>query len=180
MTNPPQAYGSGPELADLTRTLAAADTPVSDFGPGRAGLPETMPADFGFVLAFGFGARNVLDTFAGTFTKDLIEDPPATTELRLSPEELARLYRRMAEIKIEDYPRDFRPPYTGEGYGSGYSTYRLRLRADGRELAISWEDMNSSTAPEATALRQLFRDIRLMIEAREEYKKLPPAKGGYI
>ena len=179
VTNPPQAYGSGRELADLSRTLAAEE-PASDFGPGRAGLPETMPADFGFVLAFGVAARNVLDTFAGTFTKDMIVDPPVTTELRLSPEELARLYRRMAEIKIEAYPRDFRPADTGEGFGSPYSSYRLRLRADGRELAISWEDLNSSSAPEATGLRQLFQDIRLMIEARDEYKRLPAARGGYM
>lgn len=159
---------------------SADPTPRITVTSAVATLPHDMPADFGFALAYGIEARNEIDTFAGTFTKDMIEDPPVTTELRLSPDELGLIYRRMAEIKIEDYPVDFRPADTGQGFGAMYDSYRLTMRAGGREYEILWDDQNSSTAQEATALRQLFQDIRRMIEARDEYKKLPPARGGYI
>jgi hypothetical protein len=55
------------------------------------GLPEQIPPDFGFTAAYGVDARNVLDTFTGTFTKDIINPnkPNPTVELRLTPEELA-------------------------------------------------------------------------------------------
>ena len=88
--------------------------------PTPTGLTTTpaheTPGDFGFVLRYGYGGfsrKNVLDTFAGTFTKDMIVDPSITTELRLSPEDLADIYRRMVEIDIWDYPAVFRPPGNG-------------------------------------------------------------------
>ena len=46
--------------------------------------PTDIPEDFGFVLKYGVKARNVLDTFEGTFTKDLIRAGTKTTELVLS------------------------------------------------------------------------------------------------
>jgi hypothetical protein len=113
----PYAYGSAPTLADLARTLLSEDSP-SGFGAGEASLPEDMPGDFGFVLAYGVTARNVLDTFAGTFTKDLVVDPSVTTDLGFSSGELERLYRRMVEIDIVDYPRDFRPDSDPTGTGT--------------------------------------------------------------
>jgi hypothetical protein len=51
-------------------------------------LPAVQPADFGFVAAYGVGVRNQIDTFQGTFTKDIISQtkPNPTVELRLTPE----------------------------------------------------------------------------------------------
>ena len=54
----------------------------------------------------GFG---VLDTIAGTFTKDMIVDPSITTDLRLSPAELESIRERMVAIGIEDHPADYQP-----------------------------------------------------------------------
>jgi hypothetical protein len=91
-----------------------------------------------------------------------VVDPSATTDLRFSSGELERLYRRMVEIDIVDYPRDFRPDSDPTGTGtsvmySPFESYYFRLRADGRELVISWGDMNDSAVPKAIALRDLIR-----------------------
>ena len=152
--------------------------------PTPTGLTTTpaheTPGDFGFVLRYGyggFGRKNVLDTFAGTFTKDMIVDPPVTTELRLAPEDLADIYRRMVEIDIWDYPAVFRPP--GNGGVEPYPSYYLKLKAGGRELTIDWEDRQLSPAAEATALRSLLGYIQRLVESREEYKKLPQPRGAY-
>ena len=184
----PRARGTASDLADLSRTLAAEPDPT-DFGTGRPGLPDQMPADFGFILFFGplMPSRNVLDTFSGTFSKDMVVDSNITADLRLSPQQLEEVYRRMVDIGIEDYPRVFKPdpdPPENSGsvqYDDPFSTsYLLRLRAGGRELMVEWEDHSQpSHSPEATALRTLLDDMARMIESREEYKQLPPANGAY-
>ena len=147
-------------------------------------LPQRMPDDFGFVFRYGvLSPRNVFDTFAGTFTKDMILDSDATTDLRLSQQELEEIYRRLVDIGIEGYPADFRPPDTGSSIRSADGMelqYRFRLKTAGREFTLDWNDEYFSATPEATALRKLFEDIRAMIEARDEYQKLPPPVGGYL
>ena len=173
----PRAYGIAPELSALYRSVVRSH---SGFTPGQPALPEEMPEDFSFILRYGLeGARNVLDTVAGTFTKDMIQAPDVTTDLRLSPEELRLIYGWMKEAGIQNYVGDFRPGGQ-QGGGTPSPMYRLELTVDGREREIEWDDTYGSLAPEAKALRELLQSIAQLIERREEYKKLPPAVGGYM
>ena len=140
-----------------------------------------MPDDFSLALAYGVTLRNVLDTAAGTFTKDLIssEIPTATTPLMLSAEELKTIYAELRKMDIASYAGLFQPKNTTGWQHTPFEAYYLRLRMAGQEKEISWDDEDDSTAPDAVALRDLLKKIRTIIEAKPEYKALPAAEGGY-
>lgn len=156
---------------------------------GRLVPPEQMPADFGFVAAFGVMGRNTIDTLEGTFAKDLgPNEEPVTTELSLPPEALETLYRDLVLIQNQwqvfttAFAPDPDPTNTGTSmYVSPYYTYRLEWRAAGfSSLPIVWEDSALSPDPKAAALRAWFKKLQQMIEATPEWKALPSMKGGYM
>lgn len=151
---------------------------------GQSALPEQMPADFGFVAEWW---RNSLDTFESTFTKDLVVGSPitATAELKLSADEMKKIYQELLAMDILSYPADFTPPYadvTTPGTGhviSPFINYHLHLVAAGIQKDVSWSDVNGSTTQEAVALRDWFRRLMDLIESKPEYKAMPQARGGY-
>ncbi|WP_413377567.1 hypothetical protein [Alkalihalobacillus sp. 1P02AB] len=51
-------------------------------------LPKEMPEDFEFRLKYGYGAKNNLNTFDNTFTKDLIDRGQVEVDLQLTKAEL--------------------------------------------------------------------------------------------
>lgn len=63
-------------------TTTFMDTGVTTTSTTLA-LPEAVPGDFGFVARWGVGAKNAIDTHAGTVTKDRISEPSVTAELEL-------------------------------------------------------------------------------------------------
>jgi hypothetical protein len=148
--------------------------------PAFEALPRERPTDFGFVFAYGVQARNVLDTFAARFTKDLISPyaPTATAVFDLTEEELGGVYKELRAIDILDYEAIFRPD-TGGVYKTPHETYYLRLRAGGVWKEIYWDDEADSTSTEAVALRGVLQDVRRTIEEDARYKSLPPIQGGY-
>lgn len=100
---------------------------------GRFELPEAMPEDFALMFKYGVGAKNTLDTFVGTFVKDMIFDPSVQTKLALTPEELGELYRRMPEIDMASYPRTYYPKDPGTTRRiTPFTSYCFRIRAKGR------------------------------------------------
>ena len=144
-------------------------------------FPAQVPSDFGFRAAYGVTAKNVMDTFAGTFTKDLAKAGQATTDLRLTGEEMQRLYGDLAEMQSRW--QLFTTPFSVEDAG-GFVTpsviYRLEWSVgDFGSIPIVWDDSNLSADPKAVALRDWFDKLRRSIEAKPEYEALPPAEGGY-
>lgn len=172
----PHAFASTPELVSLAKRLTTAPSP--DFLPDSA-LPAEMPADFGFVLTYTPLGRSVIDTFSGTFTKDLIRNPEGETitmPLELSSKELTTIYRALAGLDLAVYSAEYRPP---QAWSDPLNTYYFRFRVGGEEKEIYWEDRTDTSSPDAVALRTLFKQIRAMVETKPEYKALPPAVGGY-
>jgi hypothetical protein len=166
-----------------TTTSTVAQTPTSTTTP-PAGLPVTMPEDFAFVAAYGVGAKNVLDTDSGTFTKDLgPQQDPAVTDLRLSQVQIEELYADLVELKPLSYSLPYDPDKGATGatvHVSTYQTYQLEIRMGGAGTnAVFWEDTSQSTTTKAAALRGWFIKLRQMIEATPEWKALPPMTGGY-
>ncbi len=103
---------SAPEL------LGAAEQAIttSRSGDKTASLPTTMPKDFGMVAAFGVYGKMVLDTFAGTFHKDMVlpQDTTATADLRLTQAELEQAYSQLVAMDILAYPLISSPSRTWE------------------------------------------------------------------
>ncbi|MBE3582024.1 MAG: hypothetical protein IMW96_10415 [Thermoanaerobacteraceae bacterium] len=166
--------------------LAAGLLLVTGCGSGVKSAETSPPEDFNFILKYGVGAKNVLDTFAGTFTKDLVNTGTVTTGLTLTPQEMAAVYAEMRRLNIFAYPEEFAPRQKGldQVYISPHPTYYLKVQMDGKVKEICWEDtageQNLSAQPqEAVQLRNLIDNIVRMIEAKEEFKQLPKPEGGY-
>jgi hypothetical protein len=140
-------------------------------------LPSTKPKDFNFVFSYGVGSKNQLDTIKGQYTKDMVTEPSVSTNLKLSDEDMDTIYSEIRKINILDYPDSFKPKNNVKQ--NPYYTYNFKIIANGIEKNISWVDENVSESKEAVQLRELFKKIQEITENKEEYKKLPEAKGGY-
>jgi hypothetical protein len=149
-------------------------------GSGRETAPSPSPrAVERLVFAYGVGARNVLDTGAGTFTKDLIADPPVTARLRLTDEELGRIDRRLEAMDFWSYPRRYETIGEG-GRMEPHSSYRWEVTTGDGTKVVLWEDAVSNGDERAAALRSLARLIQNMIESKAAYKAMPAPSGGYL
>lgn len=164
----------------LGLTAGGCEAPAPSSTTSGLGLPAVQPADFVFLAAFGPYGRNVIDTFAGTFTKDIISQtkPNPTAELRLTAEELATLYQDLRAMHILDFPGDLDPGNT-RITASTPTTYRLELRAGEIEKTIFWGHGDFPATQQAQALHEWFEKLRQMIESKPEYQRMPPLEGGY-
>ncbi len=144
-------------------------------------MPDEKPQDFAFILKYGIGAHNELNTIEGTFTKDLILSGTTTIPLELSNDELNMIYNEMCKINIKSYPEEFRPDYDSavKRWVTPCETYELLITYNGKEHQIVWVDSSLSEKTEAKNLRDLISLIISIIENKEEVKKLPEPKGGY-
>ena len=105
-----------------------------------APLPPATPTGSGsgsglsLVFKYGVGAKNVLDTAKGTFTKDMIVDPAKKVALRLTAEELDRISAKMDEIDFWSYPDVLRFETPADGVVTmvtPYTSYYFRAERGG-------------------------------------------------
>jgi hypothetical protein len=140
-------------------------------------------SDFNLIFKYGITARNELNTFKGTYTKDMVMDPPITVELSLSKGEMDRIYQKMVEIDFFDYPDKFSvsvPPDEPIGMVTPYASYYFKVEYDSQIKELRWEDEITNPDEKADRLRELIMFIRDIVESKEEYKKLPEPTSGYI
>ncbi len=166
----------------LTTTAGGVKVLRYDLGGGGvsqlATLAEPMPADFGLVAKYGWGGRDVIDTVAGTVVKDLIDDGTVGAQLSLTSADLQELYRGLIDLDILGYPSHFQPAPGASAAGGARAEYYLEIRMGGLVTKfVIWQDLNGSIQPEAVALREWFAELQRMIEAKPEWKALPPAVG---
>ena len=137
--------------------------------------------DFNLKFSYGVGARNILNTFQNTYTKDLILDGTVTVPFALSDSELNRISAKMTEIGFFAYPDTFIVK-TGDTVGiitpSNTYIYDVSLKSANKKLYWNDEIINPDT--QAVKLRELNTTIRTIIQSKPEYAKLPPARGGYL
>ncbi len=140
-------------------------------------------SNFNLIFKYGVGARNELNTFKGKYTKDMIADPLITVPLKLSEEELDRIYQKMIDIDFFAYPDEFSvsvPPRELVGMVTPYSSYYFKVEYDSKLKELRWEDSIISEDEKAGKLRDLIKLIGDIIESKEEYKKLPTPTSGYL
>ena len=61
-----------------------------------------------------------------------------------------------------------------------YSGYYFEVAYDSKIKQLWWDDEITNENIKADKLRELSQLIRDIIESKDEYKQLPPAKGGYL
>jgi len=152
--------------------------------PGMAGCaaPPAETSNLNLVFKYGVGARNELNTFNGTYTRDMVMDPPITVNLSLTEEDLDRIYEKMLEINFFDYPDEFSVSTAGGSFGimTPYSSYYFKVEYDSSIKELRWKDEISYPDEKADRLRELIQLITDIIEAKDEYKNLPEPTGGYM
>ena len=165
----------------------AADTPCAPATSrtafsGSVPPPAADPAITGLLFAYGVGARNVLDTTRGTFTKDMVMRSPLTVPLQLSPEELARIAERIDEIGLLSYPAHYIAPcgVNGATMVTPFASYRIVIRTDEGDKVVTWDDHTRSDDVRAVQLRGLARLIERLISASPDYQSLPQPEGMYM
>jgi hypothetical protein len=124
---------------------------------------------------FGVTARNELNTFDGTFTKDLILDGTIKTRLILSQQELAQIKTKLLDMGFFDYP----PSFPSQGIVSPRDDYLLKVQIGSAIKEVSWySDSNLDSKTDAD-LNELHNLVTGIIIQKLEYKLLPAANGGY-
>ncbi len=139
-------------------------------------------------LVFVYGVKgnrpdpvNRLDTMRGTFTKDMVSDPPVTFELVLTDEQMAEIIGKMVEIGFLSYPSLYTPP-AGPVVSSvtPYSTYHLKLYRDGVMVKQVRMDTDVvSDDPKTGNLVSLFTLITDVIQSTDAWKDSPKPRSGY-
>jgi len=139
-------------------------------------------------LVFVYGIKgnrpdpvNRLDTMRGTFTKDMVMDPPIAFGLTLTNEQMARIMKKMTEIGFLSYASLYAPP-RGPVVGSvtPYSTYHLKLYRDGvmvKQVRMDTDRESDDTRTEN--LVSLFTFIIDSIESTDAWKESPTPRSGY-
>ena len=156
---------------------------IVGYGPLVSKQPMPDESNLNLIFKYGVGARNELDTFQGTYTKDMILDPSITVNLSLSNDEVDGIYQKMIEIGFFDYPEEFSvyvPPGESIGMVTPHSSYYFKVEYDSKVKELWWNDEIVNRDEKAERLRELIRLIIDIIESKEEYKKLPSPRGGYM
>ena len=160
------------------------ETPAEVESPAEVTpTPPPIKPSFNFIFRYGIMGKNILDTFQGTYSKDMIIDPNIVIKLSLSPEEMDRIFEKMVEIDFFDYPERFRvsvPPGETLGMQTPHSSYYFKVEYDAGTKELWWNDDITNEDEKAAKLRELIRLIKDIIESREEYQKLPRPRGGYL
>jgi hypothetical protein len=138
-------------------------------------LPQ---GDFNLIFKYGVGEKNELNTFRGTFTKDMVIDPSIKIRLTLSKQELAEIYQKMIEIDFFNLPESFpdRPDY----FVTPRTDYYLKVQNGSLTKEVSWNTNSQLDADIDKNLHELVDLIGSIIEQKLEYKILPRPRGAYL
>ncbi|TFB08835.1 hypothetical protein E3V08_02295 [Candidatus Atribacteria bacterium MT.SAG.1] len=148
-------------------------------------IPTITPSEsnFNLIFKYGVGAGNELNTFKGIYTKGMVTDSPITVNLSLSKDDLNKIYQKIIKINFFNYPDKFSVSILfGETVGevTPHSSYYFKIKYNSKVKELWWEDNIVNKDEKTEKLRGLVRLIIDIIESKEEYKKLPPPRGGNL
>ena len=159
------------------------DTDLNSSGGGTQNNDISQPIaidDIGFNITFRYGVegKNELNTFEGTYKKDMVIDPSITVDLYISKEEKERIYQKMNNTNFFDYPRNF--PQRQDRFVTPSFDYYLKVEYDSKIKEVSWDD-NSLFEDEniEKGLNEIKGLILEIIEDKEEYNKIPTPRAFY-
>lgn len=131
---------------------------------------------------YGFG--NVLNTFEQLYTKDLVLDGSITVDFWLTEAEQERIKNKLEAVDFFSFPDTLI-------YQMGPDSIMVRMEPDpgwqflriadeNRDKIVYWRyplSEGNELVQRLVKLKNLIIDI---IEAKPEYKKLPPTRGGRV
>jgi hypothetical protein len=126
--------------------------------------------------------KDELNTFENTYQKDLVFDGVKKIDFWLTTEEQNSILEKAYEINYFSMPDTF--AYVSHDSISVYifpnpGEQILRIKYQSKDKTTIWTYPMVENDSRFTDLLELREYIRLIIEAKEEYKKLPPVRGVY-
>ena len=149
-----------------------------------SGKNEKNADNFNFKLNFGVaGGKNCIDTYNGTFTKDLIDNGTETIEFTIPNDKMQEIYKAFLEYNIFALPNDvsgkpiMRPEYTFIfSYTWGDET--RTIVCDEADLNVIWAEDNRIPDTHKRMVKFAYIIVEY-IYGTEEYQKMPLSEGGY-
>ncbi|MEQ2528237.1 hypothetical protein WMO40_16240 [Bacillaceae bacterium CLA-AA-H227] len=135
---------------------------------------DVAPNDFNFSLSYGTYGKQKIDTFNDIVVKDLIEDGTMEVQISLSDDELKQIYEEMMKIDImgdldiEKSDCISEPPHPTE----------WEIQMNGQRKTISYSDY-CDYPKDVENLIELKDFIHQIVSSKDQYNKLPEARGGY-
>lgn len=132
-------------------------------------------------ILFKYNFRNELNTFNNTYQKDLVLDGVIKIDFWLSTDEQNQILEKANQYNFFSLPDSIladAPVQITPNPGQF-----LRIKTDAEDHSILWniilEEFQSEQYVDFLKVVQLAEFIRSIVESKPEYKKLPPANGGY-
>jgi hypothetical protein len=135
--------------------------------------PAGEPTNFNLIFKYGVGAKNELNTFNQTYTKDMVMDPSVTVKMKLSDAELNSIYQKLNDLKL--FNESTEPK--GNMMVTPCSSYYLKVQINSEQKELSWDNCRGKISDK---FQQFSNYIIQIIESKEEYKNLPTSRGGYL
>ena len=142
--------------------------------------PVVQPDNQFVQIFFKYGFRNELNTFENTYQKDLVQDGTIKITFWLTTEEQNRILQKVNEINFFSFPDEFGPDSSFISLAPDPGPQKLSIKYNGRDKTVIWYYPLNYSDPDAVSLKEINNLIISIIESKPEYKKLPPANGGYI
>lgn len=138
-----------------------------------------QPADSQFVqIRFQYGFKNELNTFDGTYQKNLVWDGTIKVPFWLTTNEQSMIIEKAMATNFFAFP-DTLHKEQGVSIMPDPSPDFLRLKYENQERSVVWFFPLDTSNSYVQSVHELADLIRMIIEAKPEYKRLPPARGGY-
>ncbi len=143
------------------------------------GIEPLMPDEQFVKLLFRYGFGDTLDTFNRTYTKDLILDGSITVPFWLTKAEQDSVLTQLEQADFFNLP-DTIPSLQGVVVQPDPGLQLLRVQLEGRVKTVVWFPPIDQELKAGQRILRLFKSIETIIQAKPEYKELPPARGGYL
>jgi hypothetical protein len=137
--------------------------------------------EFNFKLNFSTFGKEQIDTYKGTYTKDLVLNGTKTINFKLPDNVKNEIYKLMMDINIMSFPDTLK----ADGMAVTPSCdYKLTVTIKGKTKSIEWKEgfytfMTENLPKENVNFLKLVKYIGDYIHSTEEYKNMPEANGGY-
>ncbi len=138
-----------------------------------------QPSEQSVKILFQYNFRDEINTFNLTLTKDLILDGTTTISFWLTKSEQDLILSEAMQVGFFTLP-DTLPKLQGVSVSPDPSPDVLRIEANGQLKTVVWHYPLDTTYQDTKAIIQLTRTIKNLIESKEQYKRLPPPRGGYL
>lgn len=134
--------------------------------------------NFNLIFKYGVGAKNQLNTYNNTYTKDMVTDPAIKINLKLIPQEKLQIMQKIEEINFFNISSSF--PINPHAWQTPQVDYYIKVQNGSEIREVNWNKNSLIENNIKNNLDQLRLLLINTIENKTEYKALPTPSAGYL